>query len=296
MFYKVAIFSYFIDRLFGEFMGSKHPVIYMGNYIKWFEKNFYKDSIFRGALLTLTLLLIVFIFSHSIRVYIEYMQNPYIQTLLYSIIGSTTISIKMLHESVEDIIKNPQNIKYLVSRDTKEMSLSDRYKSAIESYAENLSDGVIAPIIYLALFGIDGAFLYKAVNTLDSMVGYRNSKYEKFGKVSAILDDILNYIPSRVTALLIAFFMGKREALLGFYRFGKKHDSPNAGLPISAMGLSIGVKLGGDTYYFGKLKKKPYFGDGELEIQKEHILQALTFTYKMDTLMVVLLLIYYLSI
>ncbi len=137
------------------------------------------------------------------------MENIYIKTTLYSIIGSTTISTKMLHDSVKDIIQNPQNIKYLVSRDTKDMSLSDRYKSAIESYAENLSDGVIAPMLYLALFGIDGAFIYKGVNTLDSMVGYRTLKYEKFGKASAILDDILNYIPARVTALLIALFMGR---------------------------------------------------------------------------------------
>ncbi len=92
---------------------------------------------------------------------------------------------------------------------------------------ENLSDGVIAPMLYLALFGIDGAFIYKGVNTLDSMVGYRTSKYEKFGKVSAILDDILNYIPARVTALLIALFMGSGEAFLKFYRFGREHDSPN---------------------------------------------------------------------
>jgi len=296
MFYKVAILSYFIDRIFGEFMNKRHPIRYMGDYIKWFEKNFYKDSILRGALLTSSLVLIVFISSHIVSVYIEYMQNPYIQTLLYSIIGSTTISIKMLHESVEDIIRNPQNVRYLVSRDTKNMSLSNRYKSAIESYAENLNDGVVAPLIYLALFGIDGAFVYKAVNTLDSMVGYKTFKYKKFGKVSAILDDILNYIPARVTAILIALLLGSRRALLEFYSFGKKHSSPNAGLPISAMALYLGVKLGGNTFYFGKLTQKPYFGDGREEIKKEDILQALIFTYKMDTLMVVLLLIYYLSI
>jgi adenosylcobinamide-phosphate synthase len=295
MFYKVAVLSYFIDRLFGEFTGDRHPVIYMGAYIKWFESRFYRDSVVRGATLTISLISLVFVFSHIVTLYIEYMENIYIKTTLYSIIGSTTISTKMLHDSVKDIIQNPQNIRYLVSRDTKDMSLSDRYKSAIESYAENLSDGVIAPMLYLALFGIDGAFIYKGVNTLDSMVGYRTLKYEKFGKVSAILDDILNYIPARVTALLIALFMGSGEAFLKFYRFGREHDSPNGGLPISAMAISIGVKLGGDTHYFGKLKKKPYFGDGRLEIKKEDILQALSFTYKMDTLMVVLL-IYYLSI
>lgn len=291
MFYKVAILSYFIDRVFGEFTKNRHPVIYMGEYIKWFEDNFYRDSIIRGGVLTLTLLLIIYFFSHTLTLYIEYMGNSYIETLLYGIVGSITISIKMLHSSVKDIIKNPQNIKYLVSRDTENMSLSDRYKSAIESYAENLSDGVIAPIIYLALFGIDGAFLYKGVNTLDSMVGYRNIRYEKFGKVSAILDDILNYIPARVTAILIALLMGDKNAIFKFYPFGKRHSSPNAGLPISAMALSIGVKVGGDTYYFGELKRKPYFGDGRVDITKGDILKALNFTYKLDLLMFLLAII-----
>jgi len=293
MFIEVAIISYFIDRLFGEFMGSKHPIIYMGNYIKWFEANFYKDSILRGGILTFSLIFIVFIFSHSISIYIEYMGNFYIQTLLYSIIGSITISTKMLHKSIEDILDNPQNIKYLVSRDTENLSLSDKYKSAIESYAENISDGVIAPFLFLALFGIDGAFIYKGVNTLDSMVGYRTKRYERFGKVSAILDDILNYIPSRVTALLISILMGSKKSLLNFYRFGKKHDSPNAGLPISAMALSLKVKLGGDTPYFGKIKKKPYFGDGKENIEKSDILKALEFTYKLDTLMLFLAILLY---
>ena len=282
MFYKIAILSYFIDRIFGEFTKNRHPIIYMGKYIEWFESRFYRDSIIRGGLLSFSLLSIIYLFSHTITISIEYINNSYIQTLLYATIGSITISTKMLHNSIKDIIKNPKNIKFLVSRDTDNMSLSDRYKSAIESYAENLSDGVVAPIIYLSLFGIDGAFIYKGVNTLDSMVGYRTSRYEKFGKVSAILDDILNYIPARVTALLIALLMGSRRALLKFYSFGKEHSSPNAGLPISAMALCLDLRLGGDTYYFGKLKKKPYFGDGKLEIREEDILRALTFTYRLD--------------
>jgi adenosylcobinamide-phosphate synthase len=194
----------------------------------------------------------------------------------------------MLYDSVKDIITNPQNIKYLVSRDTKDLSTSNINKASIETYAENLSDGVIAPIFYLFIFGIEGAFVYKAINTLDSMVGYRNSKYEKFGKVSAIVDDIVNYIPARVTAILISILMGSKKALLNFYSYGKKHDSPNAGLPISAMALSIGVKLGGDTYYFGELKKKAWFGYGRENIEDRDILKALSFQWRLDTLIILL--------
>jgi adenosylcobinamide-phosphate synthase len=190
----------------------------------------------------------------------------------------------MLYDSIKDIIKNPHHIKYLVSRDTKYLSPSEINKATIESYAENLNDGVIAPLFYLILFGIDGAFIYKAINTLDSMVGYKNKKYKNFGKVSAIIDDIANYIPSRITAILIALLMGSKKALLNFYKYGKKHDSPNAGLPISAMALAIGVKLGGDTFYFGKLKKKAYFGDGKENITKDDIKKALQFQIRLDIL------------
>jgi len=291
MFTKIALVSYIIDRVFGEFTSKKHPVVYMGEYIKWFEDNFYQDSVKRGAILTFSLILLVFLFSHSITIYIEYMPNIYVQTLLFGIIGSMAISSKMLYDSIKDIIQNPKNIKYLVSRDTKYLSPSDINKASIESYAENLSDGVIAPLFYLILFGIDGAFVYKAINTLDSMVGYKNKKYEKFGKVSAILDDIVNFIPSRITAILIAILMGSKKALLNFYKYGKKHDSPNAGLPISAMALSIGVKLGGDTFYFGKLKKKAYFGDGKLNITKDDIKKALKFQIRLDIFIVVILFI-----
>ncbi len=289
MFIKIGLFAYLIDRVFGEFSSKRHPVVYMGDYIKWFEDNFYRDSILRGAILTVTLILITFLASHSITIYIDYMQNIYIQIFLFSIVASTTISSKMLYDSVKDITKNPKNIRYLVSRDTEDLTKSDINKSAIESYAENLSDGVIAPLFYLMFFGIDGAFIYKAINTLDSMVGYRNSRYENFGKFSAKVDDIANYIPARITAVIISILMFNRKALLNFYRYGKKHNSPNAGLPISAMALAIDIRLGGDTKYFGELKKKSYFGDGKNNIEESDILKALTFRKKFDLLIALLL-------
>ncbi len=291
MFFKIGLFAYLIDRIFGEFNSKRHPVVYMGKFITWFEDRFYRDSIYQGAILMLSLILLTYITVHFVSIYINYMGNIYIEIFLYSIIASITISSKMLYEAVNDIIKNPKNIKYLVSRDTKNLTPSEINKAGIETYAENLSDGVIAPLFYLFLFGIEGAFIYKAINTLDSMVGYRNKKYENFGKVSAILDDIVNYIPSRITAILIAILMGSKEALLNFYSYGKKHDSPNAGLPISAMALAIGVKLGGDTYYFGKLKKKAWFGRGKSEITENDIKKALSFQIRLDILIALLILI-----
>jgi len=280
----LSLLAYLIDRIFGEFSFIRHPVIIMGDYIKWFEKYFYKDSIVRGGALTLTLIMIVWFVAELTSWSINHLPI-FIAIILSAIITSTTIASKMLYDSVKDIIKHPHHIKYLVSRDTKELSASDINKAAIETYAENFSDGIIAPLFYLLLFGLEGAFVYKAINTLDSMVGYRNERYEKFGKVSALVDDVANYVPARITAILIATLMLSKKALFTFYAYGKNHDSPNAGHPISAMALAIGVQLGGDTVYFGKLKKKATFGKGRKEIKHTDILKALSFRWRFDILL-----------
>ena len=291
MYFSVTLIAYLIDRIFGEFSFIRHPVVLMGDYIKWFEKHFYKDDIFRGALLTISLLTLVFTISFMIQDIVSELVYPNLQVLIVSIIASTTIASKMLYDSVKDIIKHPGNIRFLVSRDTENLSESDINKAAIETYAENLSDGVIAPLFYLLLFGLWGAFVYKAINTLDSMVGYKNERYEKFGKFSAKLDDVANYIPARITALLIALLSKGAIATTpyDFYKYGKLHESPNAGHPISAMALALGIKLGGDTSYFGNVKSKPYFGEGRENITKEDIENALALQLRLDIFIILFL-------
>lgn len=290
MYYEVALIAYILDRVFREFEELKffkHPIILMGNYISWFQKYFYKDSIFRGVLLTSSLLFIVFIFS--------YLLSLFDNILVQGFLASFTLSSKLLYDSVKDVVSSDdinikrEKISMLVSRDTKELSDSDINKAAIETYGENLSDGVIAPLFYLLCFGIVGAFIYKAVNTLDSMVGYRNEKYEKFGKFSARVDDVLNFIPARITAILISILFFSLKALFEFKKYGKKHDSFNAGLPISALALAINVKLGGPTSYFGKLKNKPYFGDGKEIIEKDDVLKALSLRNRLDIFIIIVL-------
>jgi adenosylcobinamide-phosphate synthase len=283
---EISFLAYLIDKIFGEFNFIKHPVVFMGDYIGWFEKHFYKNTFLRGFFLTASLLIIVFIIIYTITWLIQNL-NSDMELILLAILTSTTIASKMLYDSVKDIITHPKNIKYLVSRDTKELNNSDINKAAIETYAENFSDGVIAPLFYLLLFGLPGAFVYKAINTLDSMIGYRNERYENFGKFAAKIDDIANYIPSRITAIFIAILMGSKKALFHFYHNGKEHESPNAGHPISAMALAIGVKLGGDTSYFGKLKTKPSFGEGKETITTDDIINALAFQLRFDTLFII---------
>ena len=271
-----TILAYFIDKIFGEFRFIKHPIIYIGEMITFFEERFYKDSILRGLFLVIFIITIVAFFSIAIYKYLTLLPT-FIDIFLSSIIASIFIAHRMLKDSVRAVVtadNKKEAISMLVSRDTENMSDSDIYKAGIETYAENLSDGVIAPLFYLLLFNLPGIIIYKAINTMDSMVGYRNEKYEKYGKVPAILDDIVNFIPSRLTAILIMLIAGKKD-VFSFYEDGKKHESPNAGHPITAMALVLGIKLGGDTSYFGKIKRKPFFGKGRKNITKKDLLESL---------------------
>jgi len=272
----ITILSYIIDKIFGEFSFIKHPIIIIGSLITFFEKRFYKDSILRG----LSLLIFMLVVVGGVVSFLTYLLNflpTFLNIIITSFIASMFLAHRMLYDSVKEILsaKNKREaISMLVSRDTADMSDSDVYKASIETYAENLSDGVIAPAFYLLLFGLPGIVIYKTINTLDSMVGYRNEKYENYGKVSAILDDVVNFIPSRITAVLI-MILGKQKDIFSFYKDGKKHDSPNAGHPITAMALVVGVKLGGDTSYFGKIKKKAHFGVGRKNITQNDVLATI---------------------
>ena len=293
----VAFFAYIIDTLFGEFKYIKHPIICIGELISFFESRFYKDSIFRGLSLVLFVLLTVSLFSLGIVIFFE-MLGTTLNIILSSVLASMFLAHRMLFDSVQEILTSQDKkeaLSMLVSRDTKDMNDSDIYKASIETYAENLSDGVIAPIFYLGLFGLPGIILYKAVNTMDSMVGYKNDKYEKYGKAAAILDDILNYIPARITAVLI-MLLGKSKNIFSFYKDGKKHDSPNAGHPITAMALFLHVKLGGPTSYFGKIKQKPYFGEGKSEIEADDLKRALSLKPKIDMAILMFVVLFYLLI
>jgi len=292
VFYSIALIAYVLDNIFGEFEKLKfikHPIIFMGEYISWFKEKYYEDSIIRGTILTASLLLLVYIITSFLA--------SFDNILFQGFLASFTLASKMLYDSVRDVISSDnlevkrEKIAMLVSRDTNNMTNSDVNKAAVETYAENLSDGVIAPLFYLVCFGIVGAYLYKAINTLDSMVGYRNEKYENFGKVSAILDDIVNYIPARITAILIAILFASKKAFLSFNKSGSKHESPNAGLPISSMAFSIKVKLGGPTSYFGKIKDKPFFGIGKENIEDSDVLKTLSLKYRLDIFIIIVLIL-----
>jgi len=250
----------------------------MGEFISGFEKRFYHDRILPGALLVISLVVLTLLISSGL-VYLCGLLPEGLSLVLLALFASTGLAMNMLHASVAEILMSEQPkqaLSFLVSRDTEAMTETEIYKAALETWAENLSDGVIAPLFYLVLFGLPGIAVYKAINTMDSMIAYKTGRYFYFGKTAAIVDDIANFLPARLTALLIVLLaQNKRLAWQCLWRDGNKLESPNAGFPIAAMAGALGVALGGDACYHGQLKHKPVLGVAINPVNKAVLAQAL---------------------
>ncbi len=264
----------------------------MGEFISGFEKRFYRDRILPGALLVISLVVLTLLISVSL-VYLCGFLPAWLSLLVLAFFASTGLAMNMLHASVAEVLtaRQPkQTLSFLVSRDTETMTETEVYKAALETWAENLSDGVIAPLFYLLVFGLPGIAVYKAINTMDSMIAYKTPRYFYFGKTAAIVDDIANYIPARLTAILIVILAkDKRRAWQSLWRDGHKLESPNAGYPIAAMAGALGVALGGDASYYGQLKHKPVLGRSINPVNKAALAQALAMKTSINVLILSLL-------
>ena len=182
-----------------------------------------------------------------------------------------------------------RRVAMLVGRDTEHLDEPEIVRGAVESVAENMVDGVTAPLFFAVIGGPVGALLYKAVNTLDSTFGYKNERYLRFGWASARLDDVVNYLPARLTSPLVAFtatLLGLRPlgAWRIFRRDGRKHPSPNSGLTEAAVAGALGVQLGGVNYYFGEPSERPLMGDPDQPLRRAHIIQANQLMFATSTL------------
>ncbi len=293
MYYELAFFAYLIDYLFGE-LPIKHPVVWMGEFISAFERRYYRNRIVNGVLLVTSLILLTLLIS-LLLVYCSQFFPSWLAMVFIALSASTGLAMNMLHKSVSSILTADDPAKaiaQLVSRDTLNMNETEVIKAALETWAENLSDGVIAPLFYLILFGLPGIAVYKAINTLDSMIGYKTPRYFYFGKAAAKLDDIANFIPARITALLI-MTLTENKALAWHccWRDGNKLESPNAGFPIAALAGSLGILLGGDASYHGKIKHKPVLGADINPINQTTLIQGLKIKTGIDLMLLSVLLI-----
>lgn len=267
-----------LDLLWGDPKFIPHPVIYIGKFISFAEKHLYNISehrVITGFILLVSTVSATVAVSFCILKIISLAPFYTITIILTAIFSSTALAAKSLHfesKKVADAVISGnielarRNLSYIVGRDTENLSEAEIWRALIETVAENSSDGIVAPIFYLAIGGPIAAIGYKSVNTLDSMVGYRNERYEAFGKASARFDDILNFIPARITALLIIFAapicrLSFSSAWKIFLRDRKKHPSPNSAHPESAAAGALQIRLGGVSTYRGKKSVKEHIGD-----------------------------------
>lgn len=282
--------AFILDLLIGDPHSWPHPVKMMGRYISFFENYFYrkerrkKANYFWGFLLWLTTVVGVGI-STALLLWLSFHIHPILGAtcyiyLSYSALATKSLAVegrqvyeKLIHGTIDEA---RQQVSLIVGRDTSDLSAKEIANATIETIAENTSDGVVAPLCYLFVGGPVLAMVYKAVNTLDSMVGYQTPKYQEFGYVSAKMDDLWNVIPARITwiLLLIASKLLKMNAanawLIG-RRDCRKHKSPNSGYPESVAAGALEIQLGGSHTYHGIEIVKPSIGEAKKEVEPRDI-------------------------
>lgn len=272
------------DRILGDPEGWPHPVVAFGKTISYVEKKWNQgnDRALKGTLSAIALIAGVFILCLVILNWANRI-HPYLETILiglgvfYCLAGKTLVKeVKAVFEAVDrSTEEGRRQVARIVGRDTTSLSPQEIRAAALETLAENLSDGVIAPMFWFALLGLPGMMAYKMVNTLDSMIGYKNERYIDFGRTAARLDDIANYIPARITAWLMLAVSGNLNKMDFVKRFGPAHASPNSGYPESALAAILDCRFGGTHDYFGKPVEKPYIGTNERTFTTDDMLIAI---------------------
>ena len=275
---SLPLSAFLLDLAVGDPRWFPHPVVLMGKFISRGEILLWTGNVWRdficGMLLSLALIALAVGATWALLYSFTFLP-PWIAFIFAAGVASTTLATRGLLDAITHIetplrsgnlVEAREKLAHIVGRDTSALNEDKVLRASLESLAENTSDGIIAPLFYLFLGGIPLAMAYKAVNTLDSMIGYRTERYLYFGRFAARLDDVANFIPARLTALLmvIATFLLQLDAGLALRvlrRDHANHLSPNAGYPEAALAGALGIRLGGPSVYFGKEVWKPYLGD-----------------------------------
>ena len=305
--------AFFLDQMIGDPHQLPHPIRYIGNLITKLQYKLYpkeREQAKERRRGTYLVILVVTIVTAIVGVFYlgSYALHPIIGIVVESILTFYIFATKSLKDEsmkVYDRLKTGtleearKAVSMIVGRDTTFLDEIGVAKAAIETVAENASDGVIAPMFYAAIGGPILGYFYKAVNTMDSMIGYKNDKYLHFGKVAAKLDDVMNYVPARLSAwlmIIVAYLSGKaysgKRAYFVYKRDRRKHASPNAAQTEAVCAGALGIQLAGDAYYFGKLVKKEYLGDSIRAVEYEDIRRINVLMYKMSYLFVVICVIF----
>ena len=292
------LIGWLLDLLLGDPAWLPHPVVGFGKMIAFGEKrlNRGKHRKLKGALMSIFLIVLIF----TITWFICNLLTSYL-LLLTSILIFCCLAGTTLIREVRDVFlavdrsldEGRKQVARIVGRDTSELSAQEVRTAALETLAENLSDGVIAPLFWLAIGGVPAMATYKIVNTLDSMIGYRTERFRNFGCWAARIDDVANYIPARLTALLMVIAAGKPQ-LLGFvWHNGRNHASPNSGYPEAALAGILDCRFGGPHYYFGELFDKPYIGENARELTTADMKKAVCINRTAEVLAIIIIIVSY---
>ena len=288
------VMGYILDLIFGDPYWMPHPVRFIGNLISILEKvirrfmpKTKRGEYIGGIILTVMVVsismvipLVIILMAKSINTYLALTVETF---MCYQILATKSLKVESM-KVYDELAKNDlpsarKAVSMIVGRDTKDLTFSGVAKAAVETVAENTSDGIIAPMIFIAIGGAPMGFFYKAINTMDSMVGYKNEKYMNFGRFAAKLDDVVNYLPARISAyqmILSSFFLryDYKNAFKIYKRDRYNHASPNSAQTESVCAGALDIQLAGNAYYFGKLYEKPTIGDNIREINYDDIKKA----------------------
>ena len=286
------LLGWFLDLLIGDPAWLPHPVVGFGKMISFGEHHLNKGTHrkLKGALMAIVLISMVFAVAYFGLSILPPFGRVGVDLILifYCLAGTTLIrEVRQVFLALDrSLDEGRKQVARIVGRDTSELSAQEVRTAALETLAENLSDGVIAPLFWFAILGIPGMLAYKMVNTLDSMIGYRTDRYRDFGCWAAHIDDIANYIPARLTALLMIVAAGEPR-LTGFvWRNGSNHASPNSGYPEAALAGILNCRFGGPHYYFGQLFDKPFIGTNDRPLTTDDMRTAVQINRTAEVLMV----------
>ena len=291
--------GFILDLIFGDPHWLPHPICLIGNLIGFLEKNLRRllapgktALLLGGALMVVIVLSLSFAVPYAVLMLAEQV-SPWLRFALETVMFYQIFATKCLRDESMKVYTALHNndledarvkLSWIVGRDTKELTTEEVTKGAVETVAENTADGIIAPMFYMFIGGAPLAFLYKGINTMDSMVGYKNDMFLYFGRCAAKLDDVANFIPARITGILMilaSYFLNMNAAGAWkiFWRDRYNHLSPNSAMTESVTAGALNIQLGGDHYYFGKLVHKDTIGDNIRPVVAEDIVAVNNLLY-----------------
>lgn len=290
------LLGYIADLLLGDPRSWPHPVKGYGWLIqqgtRWLNRG--GARFWKGALLTITLCVAVYIsFYFTLIVLSGWPIVYYTFSTVFVFFALANKSLLQEGREVFDALHHGgleagrQRLSWIVGRDTGHLSPDQIRIAVFESMSENLSDGVVAPLCFYAVLGLPGMMLYKMINTLDSMIGYKNAQYLYFGRFAARLDDVANFIPARITALLMILLYGSSRAWHFMIKYGPAHTSPNSGYPEAALAGILDCRFGGPNLYQGVAVHKPYIGENERNIEHDEFRKVMYLNHAVTFVMVI---------